>query len=148
MKERFIITGYIINNNTEQITPPIVANKDEVEVVRKEYESTKKGFQGLIIKEQILKVYISGKISGLPLHETKKKFLKAKEEVIFDGNIPVNPFEIITDDNLSWKDYMIADIRELFNCDAIYMLKDWRYSKGARIEKSIAKELGLKIFYQ
>ena len=40
------------------------------------------------------------------------------------------------------------NIEVLFCCDAIYMLKDWGMSRGARIEYAIAKELNLKIFFE
>lgn len=39
-------------------------------------------------------------------------------------------------------------IENLMNCDAIYLLYDWRMSKGAVLEYAIAKELGLKIIEQ
>ena len=42
---------------------------------------------------------------------------------------------------------MLADIKELFSCEAIYLLSNWYLSKGARIEKKIAEELHLKIFF-
>lgn len=42
--------------------------------------------------------------------------------------------------NKSWKDYMIDDLRLLFDCEAIYLIDNWQMSKGARIEYYIAKE--------
>jgi hypothetical protein len=43
---------------------------------------------------------------------------------------------------------MRNDIKHLINCDDIYMLRGWWRSKGARLERHIAKVLGLGIVYQ
>ncbi|KAA4746913.1 DUF4406 domain-containing protein, partial [Bacteroides fragilis] len=48
-------------------------------------------------------------------------------------------------ENKSWKDYMIDDLKLLFDCEAIYLIDNWQSSKGARIECYIAKELGMRI---
>lgn len=40
------------------------------------------------------------------------------------------------------------DIKELIFCNSIYMLRGWWRSKGARLERHIAKVLGMKIIYQ
>ena len=40
---------------------------------------------------------------------------------------------------------MRVAIPELCKCDAIYMLEGWRHSKGARLEHTIARELGMEI---
>lgn len=41
---------------------------------------------------------------------------------------------------------MVRDIEMLMGCEAIFMLPCWTKSKGARIEKMIAQEMGLKLF--
>jgi hypothetical protein len=43
---------------------------------------------------------------------------------------------------------MLEDIKALFECQAIYMLNNWGSSTGARIERSIAIEMGIEIIYQ
>lgn len=43
---------------------------------------------------------------------------------------------------------MKEDICRLTLCDSIFMLKGWWRSKGARLERHIAKVLGMKIIYQ
>jgi hypothetical protein len=48
----------------------------------------------------------------------------------------------------SWENYMLVDINALFKCDAIYMLKNWFYSKGSRIERAIAIEMDIIIIYE
>ena len=95
-------------------------------------------------------IYISGKISGLNILDAKIKFRNAEKELIDMGYFHIiNPINLhSTSDLKTWEQYMIVDIEALFKCDAIYMLKDWGDSKGARVEVAIAKELGLKIIYQ
>lgn len=39
-------------------------------------------------------------------------------------------------------------INALTGCDAIFMLKDWKESKGARFEHQTAEVCGIKIIYQ
>jgi hypothetical protein len=48
----------------------------------------------------------------------------------------------------TWKDYMIEDIKLIFDCEAMHMLPNWILSKGAKIEHAIAQHLLLEITYQ
>lgn len=99
--------------------------------------------------EKALKIYISGKITGLPIKNVIEKFKWHAAFLKLKGYSPINPVEINPfDESKTWHDYMIEDVRVLLKCDAIYMLKDWGQSKGARLEYQIAKELGLKIFFE
>ncbi len=96
-----------------------------------------------------MKVYISGKISGLPLNEVKEKFEKAEEWLEEICCTPVNPLKKAGfNPDASWENHMIEDIRLLFDCDAIYMLDDWLNSRGAIIEKSIAEISGKQVYFQ
>ena len=96
-----------------------------------------------------MKVYISGKITGLQLDEAFKIFEKAELIISANGYIPVNPMKVNSHtEGKTWEDYMIEDIRVLFGCDAVYMLNNWEQSTGARIEYQIAKELGMKIILE
>lgn len=94
-------------------------------------------------------VYISGQITGLNLSYAILKFAETEQMLKKKGYVVVNPLSLhdLSVEG-SWKDYMAVDIRHLFDCDAIYMQRDWIGSKGARIEFAIAKELGLKILYE
>jgi len=96
-----------------------------------------------------MRIYISGKITGLDIDYAKQLFKNAKTKIEESGCVAVNPFDIMPySPELTWEDHMIADIRELFKCKAIYMLKNWKESKGARIEYTIAKEMGLLIIME
>lgn len=60
----------------------------------------------------------------------------------------VNPAELNIGVQDDWKACMIEDITQLMTCDAVHMLDGWDKSKGASLEHHIAKELGLKIYYE
>lgn len=96
-----------------------------------------------------MKIYVSGQITGLDRKEVEIKFQSAKDKITLIGFDCITPLEICPfNKDYTWNDYMIEDIKGLFECDGIYMLRDWQESVGARIELAIAKELGLQIFYE
>ena len=96
-----------------------------------------------------MKVYISGKITGYEISEVAKKFKESENYLSEKGFEPVNPFNLSeTNPDKTWKDYMLDDIKGLFDCEAIYLHSDWNLSKGARIEKFIADELKLIVYKQ
>lgn len=81
-----------------------------------------------------MKIYISGKITGLPLEETRRKFADAQallEEIGFEV---VNPMEKGLSPDATWEQHMVKDFELLLSCDAIYMMDNWIGSKGASIE--------------
>lgn len=106
-------------------------------------------------KQKPFTVYISGMISNLPVDIYRAKFKTAEKQLLDRGYNVLNPAE--TDitrsakmtDHQFWVACMLIDIRDIMEkCDGVYMLNNWRRSKGARIERIIAQELGLFIAYQ
>lgn len=95
-----------------------------------------------------MKIYISGKISGIDITETRKRFAAAAKVTKKLGYEPVNPFENGLTEHDTWKAHMLKDIADLLQCKAIYMLQGWQDSKGARIEHYIATEIGMPIMYE
>lgn len=90
------------------------------------------------------KIYLSGKITGNDNY--LQDFEKAEKEMAALGFTVVNPTKIVTfDKNKKWRDYMKEDIKALVDCDAIFLLKNWRDSRGARLEYEIAHSLGLYV---
>ena len=95
-----------------------------------------------------MKVYISGKITGLPQRRVEKKFKDAEEWLTIEGYIPVNPAVMEQNPGLEYEDYMHIAIAMLDVCDAIYMLKDWMDSHGACRELRYAIVTGKKIMWE
>ena len=97
------------------------------------------------------KIYISGKITGLELNEARDNFDKAEKylnEKFPDFQV-INPMkEVPYEKDKTWEEYMLEDIKLLFDCYAIFMLTNWNLSKGARIEHAIAMQMGKSINYQ
>lgn len=89
-----------------------------------------------------MKVYISGKVSGLPYEVASRNFEEAVRIIEELGHEAVNPLagEPL---GLTWEQYMRRDIEKMMGCDAIYTLPNWHDSKGAILEVMIASELGM-----
>ena len=95
-----------------------------------------------------MKIYISGKISGTDLTETRKCFAAAAKVMKRIGVEPINPLENGLSEHDSWEAHMLKDIADLLQCKAIYMLQGWQDSKGACIEHYIATKIGMPIMYE
>ena len=95
-----------------------------------------------------MKIYISGKITGLPIEQAQRQFAAVAKQLYDAGHAPVNPMKLKHDHDHTWESYMKVDIAELLTCDAIYMLKGWHESKGACIEHTLATHLGIDIFFE
>ena len=92
------------------------------------------------------KIYISGPISGIPLKQAKLNFQSAADDITNSGDVAVNPLaKKGFNQNADWIEHMVEDINLLFKCNGILMLSNWESSKGAVIEHTIAKNLGMKI---
>ena len=96
-----------------------------------------------------MKIYVSGKVSGLEMNVVQQKFVYSCDMLRDLGCKVVNPLEISEfDEAKTWEAYMADDLAELLTCDAIYMQADWGQSRGARVEYAVARELGLEVFYE
>lgn len=97
-------------------------------------------------------IYISGRISGNK--NWQRDFLNAEKFLIEKKGYRkvdiVNPIDLskIVENKMtkpSYNDYMRFDIDVLTKCDSIFLMKWWWLSRGARLERHIAKVFGLKI---
>lgn len=95
-----------------------------------------------------MNVYISGRITGLSFDEVEQMFDKAEKRLTDTGFTPVNPLKNGLSRSSTWEEHMKRDIAMLLECDAIYILSNWKESRGAALERHIAKELGLMIIEQ
>jgi hypothetical protein len=95
-----------------------------------------------------MKVYISGKITGLPIEEVEGNFYNAQNRLEEAGFKVVNPLNNGLSINDKWEHHMKADIKLLMECNTIYLLSNWKDSRGARIERDIAVALGYDVIEQ
>lgn len=108
-----------------------------------------------------MKVFISGKITGEPVLDCLHKFgsvevshhfggynellgLQELDEVTFVNPLLIEGIHF----GISHQEAMDLCFKELDTCQAIFMLKDWKDSKGALMEHERAKRLKIKIFYE
>lgn len=92
-----------------------------------------------------MKIYISGKITGLPIQEAQNNFEAAEKRLKSEGHEPINPMKLPHEHGKTWSEYMKEDIKALLECDGIYMLVGWQESKGACTEFNIAHDLNFTI---
>lgn len=92
-----------------------------------------------------MRIYIAGPISG---HLNYRKKFNAAEKLLQEaGHVVINPAFLPCGlgDN---EDYMHICYAMIDKCDAVFMLYDWRYSKGAKCEHEYAKKENKQVFYQ
>lgn len=95
-----------------------------------------------------MKIYISGAITGVPDYVDKFNHAQNVLTVKYPTATIVNPLFIVKEPFADWIDCMKADIKELVDCNAIYMMKGWHHSKGAMLEFIIAKNLDMTILFE
>lgn len=95
-----------------------------------------------------MKVYISGKITGLPLSEAEERFKDAEELISALNLTPVNPLKNGLPRHSSWEEHMAKDIELLKQCEAIFMLDNWTDSRGAKIEYDFAIGAGKDVIFE
>ena len=90
-------------------------------------------------------VYISGPMTGLPNYN-REAFFAAQKKLEADGHTVLNPAWM--PDGLEDWEYFNIDFAMLGACDAIYMLKGWEKSNGAKKELGYAKIAGIKVLFE
>ena len=95
-----------------------------------------------------MRVFISGRITGDNYAEAVEKFTEAEIQISQLQYLPINPIKTGLPPFATWEEHMVKSIELLLTCDAIYLLSDWEESKGSRIERFIAAEIGIPMWYQ
>lgn len=95
-----------------------------------------------------MKIYISIPISGHDETAQREKADMMKARLSRLGHAAVNPFDIYAGENPTYIDFIVADLRQLWTCDAIMLCKDWQKSRGCRLERSFAEIYGLKLMFE
>lgn len=93
------------------------------------------------------KLFISGPISGRPYKEAAIHFNSAATLAYQIGFDPVNPIQLCRP-YWAWWRCMAVCLWHLLWCDAVFMLRGWDMSRGARIEHKVAEILGKVIMYE
>lgn len=97
------------------------------------------------------KIYISGPITGLERHVYLKNFDDAELKLRAMGYKVINPTKLLPSRFLwiykiiGYKLTLLYDIWHLLNCDGIYMIDGWQWSKGARLERAIAQLFNIEL---
>ncbi|MCZ2129289.1 MAG: DUF4406 domain-containing protein [Bacteroidia bacterium] len=101
-------------------------------------------------KQNKIRLYLAGKVTGLPEAEVEKKFTDAETIYTELGFHVINPVKLIKDDGLhigTWESIMKICLIMMLACDGVVLLHDWKDSKGAILERDIAKRLDIPIYY-
>ena len=97
------------------------------------------------------KIYISGPITGLERHVYLNNFADAELKLRAMGYKVINPTKLLPSRFLwiykiiGYKLTLLYDIWHLLNCDGIYMIDGWQWSKGARLERAIAQLFNIEL---
>ena len=99
-----------------------------------------------------MRIYLSGKITGLNKEDYTRQFARAESFYKTSGFDVVNPVKIGEEvlkinPKAEWQDFMIRDLEALRTCTHIALLEGWEESKGAKVEKAEAEKLGLEIMH-
>lgn len=96
-----------------------------------------------------MKIYISGPIGGQNITRTIDRFENVARELKMEGHSVVVPTDV-SHWRLSWSTYiqMAFDILKSGDIDQVYMLSGWQESKGATLERYMARVMGIPVTYQ
>lgn len=99
-------------------------------------------------------IYIAGPMTGIPEYN-KPEFDRVAKQIKIQWKGTAMPTTVINparnyggDQTLTHAQYMRYSIHQLLIVDAVYMLNNWEFSEGATAEHTIAKSLGLDIYYE
>lgn len=104
--------------------------------------------------------YISGKISvtgNEKQEDNEELFMLAEEHLQNEGHLTHNPARFkFSDEELAgltemeqWSRYLSRDLAWIIeHRPSLFMLKNWKESRGAILERDMALALGLEVVYQ
>lgn len=99
-------------------------------------------------------IYLAGKVTGEPMANCIKKFDTKQKELEAKGYTVINPLieveSVYSNDfpNVDWRKAMKVTLMALIaRADEVHLLPDWSESRGAIIERNLARDLGIPIIY-
>ncbi|WP_147612321.1 DUF4406 domain-containing protein [Treponema pectinovorum] len=93
-----------------------------------------------------MKIYIAGKITGQKMPFVFIKFFKSAFYLKIRGHKVMNPAKL--NKGFEHSEYMHICYSMIDVCNAVYMQKDWKNSKGAMLEYEYAKKTNKKILFE
>lgn len=94
-----------------------------------------------------MKIYIAGKITGLPEQEYMGKFMLAEAYLAEQGHTVISPI-ILSDIPLKHEEYLHICKAMIDVCEAVYFLDNWQDSKGAVEEFAYAGSKGKRLIWE
>lgn len=94
------------------------------------------------------KIYLSGPISYLPIEAARRAFKRAEETLQVQGWEVVNPFDNGLPVEASWEQHLAEDLLQLLTCKAVFMMRGWENSLGARLEHALAQRVKMRIIFE
>ncbi|WP_432221277.1 DUF4406 domain-containing protein [Flavobacterium sp. TMP13] len=95
----------------------------------------------------MLKIYIAGKVTGLPENEVFSKFHNTEILLALADFKGVNPIKIVNNVKCEWSTAMRLCIAGLMQCDSVLLLPCFIGSNGALIESELAHHIKMPVFY-
>lgn len=96
-----------------------------------------------------MKIYISGPVTGIENH--MEIFARAEEKLHAAGHIVVNPARVnaqLPKHATTHEEYMRTSFAMLSMCDAIFVLRGWKESKGCCMEVEYACQHEITITFE
>ena len=100
----------------------------------------------------IKEIYVCGPVTGRPWIEVAEHFDANERRIIvaaFENKIKIaarNPTSFCQPD-LEWHRAIRRCVRELLDCNGIALLQGWQFSRGAKLELSLAQSLKIPVVY-
>jgi len=103
----------------------------------------------------VKRIYISGPMKGIEglnreaFESARLRLLRSEKEWSVFVTVPhFIANDECWDESTPLNEIASVLVSNLVGCDAIYMLRGWEQSKGARAEHAVAVWIGLEIMYQ
>jgi len=75
----------------------------------------------------LIKIYIAGKVTGLPAEDVKEKFLRKEKELTAQGYTVYNPVDqlwVKGGQTWTWEKLMRGCITQMMECDEVHFLNE------------------------
>ena len=99
-----------------------------------------------------MRVYLAGPMSGYPNHnfdafaEAAARWRSAGVEVSSPAEMDGDEPDHAALAEVPWEWFIRRDLRVLLDCDAVAVLPGWQKSRGASLEVTVARALGMAVY--